>query len=170
MLYVFVKCFQEKEIKAIFDASERSVTITIIPSFIFDHIMKRLVSDFLYSSVICDIRSWLFDCLLVCYLIVAVTALNVVSFSIQMLVRCWLVLSEQSVTSSQLTVSWYQWIDLSNCGLSVSCWSCLPLNTVIHYDRTLPVHKVISFKCFDIVGWASGRASGLSKMSDEVLA
>jgi len=125
---------------------------------------------FLYSSVICDTHSWLFDCLLVCYLIVAVTQLNVVFFSIQMLVRCWLMLSEQSVTSTQLTVSWYQWIDLSNCGLNVSCWSCLPLDTVIHYDRTLPVHKVISFQCFDIVGWASGAAFGLSKMSDEVLA
>jgi len=86
------------------------------------------------TSECCDPHSWLFDCLLVCYLIVAVIALNVVSVSIEMLMRYWLLLSEQSVTSTQ---------------------------AVIHYDRTLPVHKVISFQCFDIVGWASGAAFGL---------
>lgn len=35
---------KEKEIKAIFDGSERSVTVTIIPSFIYDHIMKSIGS------------------------------------------------------------------------------------------------------------------------------
>jgi syntenin-1 len=36
---------KEKDIKALFDASERSVTITIVPSFIYEHIMKSIGSS-----------------------------------------------------------------------------------------------------------------------------
>lgn len=35
---------KDKEIQTVFDASERSITITIIPSFIYDHIMKSIGS------------------------------------------------------------------------------------------------------------------------------
>lgn len=36
---------KEKEIKAIFDSIPRTVTITIIPSFVYDHIMKNIGSS-----------------------------------------------------------------------------------------------------------------------------
>jgi len=36
-----IDALQEKEIKAIFDSIPRTVTITIIPSFVYDHIMKK---------------------------------------------------------------------------------------------------------------------------------
>lgn len=36
---------KEKEIKAIFEGSERSVTVTIVPSFIYEHIMKSIGSS-----------------------------------------------------------------------------------------------------------------------------
>jgi len=36
---------KEKEIKALFDGSERSVTVTIIPSFVYEHIMKSIGSS-----------------------------------------------------------------------------------------------------------------------------
>jgi syntenin-1 len=36
---------KEKEIKAIFDGIPRTVTITIIPSFVYDHIMKNIGSS-----------------------------------------------------------------------------------------------------------------------------
>ena len=35
---------QEKEVKEIVDSTGRTVTVTIIPTFIFEHIMKRLPS------------------------------------------------------------------------------------------------------------------------------
>ena len=41
--YLLLLCKQEKEIKAIFEAASRTVTITIIPSFVYDHIMKKFV-------------------------------------------------------------------------------------------------------------------------------
>jgi syntenin-1 len=36
---------KEKEIKAVFDSIPRTVTITIIPSFVYDHIMKNIGSS-----------------------------------------------------------------------------------------------------------------------------
>lgn len=36
---------KEKEIKAIFDASDRTVTVTIIPSFVYEHILKSIGSS-----------------------------------------------------------------------------------------------------------------------------
>jgi syntenin-1 len=36
---------KEKEIKAIFESCDRTVTITILPSFIYEHIMKSIGSS-----------------------------------------------------------------------------------------------------------------------------